>query len=373
MPIAVHCPGCNARLNAPDSAAGRNVKCPKCQTLMTIPAKEAAADDFEVVDEPAPKKPAAPPRKPVPVPAPTKRPAVKKDIFVDDEDDDRPRKRRRGDDDDEDDDDRPRKKKGKKATGPPPGLLIGGGIAAVLVLAGVSFAIYWFAIREKPKDTAAAGTTGTTDTGAKGGPPSGWVQFTPTNGGFKAYLPSKPFNEGSPAPRAAMSSKLPRAQEYAGRVMEPKESYVVVAIAYPEGMSLPDKEKYIEDSFKKEMEVPPEFIKETSRTDVTIGGKPGKQIVYEIQVANGLAAKGKNRPGGPDKDVPELATVVMRRLVAENRGYILISVSITGGRATNEKAFFDYFELVPETAGSEPGPGPAPVPGPGPGPGRPKK
>src|SRR5437879_8597693 len=105
MPIPVLCPGCNVRLNAPATAAGKNVKCPKCQTLMTIPAPPAAANDFDLVDEPAPKKPAATPRKPGAVDTPVKHPArVKTDIMVDDDEDDRPRKRRRDDDDDADDD-----------------------------------------------------------------------------------------------------------------------------------------------------------------------------------------------------------------------------------------------------------------------------
>src|SRR5207245_689522 len=82
-------------LNAPATAAGKNVKCPKCQTLMTIPAPPAAANDFDLVDEPAPKKPAAPPRKPGAVVTPVKQPArVKTDIMVDDDEDDRPRTRR---------------------------------------------------------------------------------------------------------------------------------------------------------------------------------------------------------------------------------------------------------------------------------------
>jgi predicted Zn finger-like uncharacterized protein len=38
MPILVTCPSCGARINAPDSAAGRKAKCPKCGTTISIPA-----------------------------------------------------------------------------------------------------------------------------------------------------------------------------------------------------------------------------------------------------------------------------------------------------------------------------------------------
>jgi phage FluMu protein Com len=133
MPITVVCRSCSARLNAPDTAAGKRVKCPKCAAVLTVPAPTAADDDFEVVDdEPAP---------------PKRRPAVVDDDA--DEDDDRPpRKRsRRGEEDDEDEDDRPRpkKKKGKKAA-PKSNLLlilgIGGGILLVAVV-GVVLAVVW--------------------------------------------------------------------------------------------------------------------------------------------------------------------------------------------------------------------------------------
>lgn len=37
MPLQVICPGCNARLKAPDSAAGKKTKCPKCQAVVSVP------------------------------------------------------------------------------------------------------------------------------------------------------------------------------------------------------------------------------------------------------------------------------------------------------------------------------------------------
>jgi phage FluMu protein Com len=64
MPISVLCPSCNSKLNAPDAAAGKRVKCPKCQVLMELPAPEP---DFEIVDDeppvmakPKPKSPSKP-------------------------------------------------------------------------------------------------------------------------------------------------------------------------------------------------------------------------------------------------------------------------------------------------------------------------
>jgi len=107
----VACPKCATNLKIPDGASG-NVKCPKCTTIFPVVAKPVAPafevvedaprpaakpqplePDFEVVDEPKPKR---------------------KAVVADDDDDyDRPRGRRRRDYDD-DEDDRPRKKKRRR-------------------------------------------------------------------------------------------------------------------------------------------------------------------------------------------------------------------------------------------------------------------
>src|SRR5262245_26890235 len=108
MPISVVCPQCGAKLNAPDSAAGKRVKCPKCQTAMLVPEPLPASPEFEVVDEAEaepvqPKKPVAKPR------------AVKAVAEVDDDEDDRPVAKPRAvkavAEVDDDEDDRPRAKR----------------------------------------------------------------------------------------------------------------------------------------------------------------------------------------------------------------------------------------------------------------------
>lgn len=90
MAVVVQCPGCPTRLSAPEGAAGKQLKCPKCGALATVPE--------QVVES----KAAAPPKP---------KSKVTADPVDDDDDDDRPRSRKRRDEDDEDDDDRPRKKK----------------------------------------------------------------------------------------------------------------------------------------------------------------------------------------------------------------------------------------------------------------------
>lgn len=80
MPIHVTCSSCQSEFNAPDSAAGKRTKCPKCGGVIEIPAPmpvddvlEAEEqpvgpfddDDFEV--EPPPELPAEDDRKPCPM------------------------------------------------------------------------------------------------------------------------------------------------------------------------------------------------------------------------------------------------------------------------------------------------------------------
>ena len=86
MPIAVQCPECSSRLNAPDAAAGKTLSCPKCNAALHVPA---AAPAFEVVDE-------APP--PPPKPAPPRHPAAAfpAAILVDDDEVPRGKGRKKG-------------------------------------------------------------------------------------------------------------------------------------------------------------------------------------------------------------------------------------------------------------------------------------
>jgi phage FluMu protein Com len=118
MPINVTCPTCNATLRAPDTAAGKQIKCPKCQTVITVPGA-AAPPESQVT-------PAAPPP-----PMATAAPA--KAVVSDYEEENRPRRRER----DDDYDDRPRRRwrrssgKGDQQSSSNNGLSIGLGIGAI--------------------------------------------------------------------------------------------------------------------------------------------------------------------------------------------------------------------------------------------------
>lgn len=52
MPIPLVCPGCQARLSVPDTAAGKKGRCPGCATMIPVPAAPPLITEF--LDEPAP-------------------------------------------------------------------------------------------------------------------------------------------------------------------------------------------------------------------------------------------------------------------------------------------------------------------------------
>lgn len=214
MPIAVVCRGCHARLNAPDTAAGKRVKCPKCGAAMTVPAP-AADEDFEVVDD----EPALPKRKPA--------------VADDDEDDD--------------EDDRPqpkKKKKGRKAapkSNLPLILGVGGGIL-VLAVVGVVLAL---TLGGKKDDTAKA--TGSSEGVVKSDgqvkpqsnpmqtpprePPAGWELFERPE--FSIYFPQ---GNGPPLRNEMtenqVKAQFPNAQVWAKRDANLPIAYLVVVVPY---------------------------------------------------------------------------------------------------------------------------------------------
>ena len=156
MPILVTCPTCSTKLNAPDTAAGKKVKCPKCQAICSVPAPAlpaAAAPPppaLELTDD-------APKPKPKSIPRATPVKAAAKPATLDDEDD-RPTARKKPARDDEpagrkvrprDDDaaDHPRRatsapNQRPRASGSKKGGIIGGSIGALFLLMMIGGEVY---------------------------------------------------------------------------------------------------------------------------------------------------------------------------------------------------------------------------------------
>jgi hypothetical protein len=195
------------RVTAPDEAAGKKAKCPKCAATMLLPGGSGPSavppprkQPPEEEDERPVKKPSGreeedeeederPPRKSArrrdEDDEDEERPAKKSSRRIaasEDDEDERPRRKsRRDEDDEEDDDDRPRKKGKGKATkkgGPPLPLLIGGGVLLLLLAAGGAYFAF--------SGDSSSGTGG----GGGGGPKGvNWVAFNAPDGSFSTAFP----------------------------------------------------------------------------------------------------------------------------------------------------------------------------------------
>ncbi len=248
MPISVACPSCAARLNAPDQAAGKAVRCPKCQTPVSVPKPVEEDLGFEVVDD-VPPVPAVKKSGPQPV-APAKaakesgerpsqraaprndegepedRPTRRRPPRDEAEDDDRPSKRRPADED-EGEEQRPSKRqpadededrqRGKKAASPQQKLkqrgLIAGAVGGLLFVALIGVSIYQItaafdriADRDQNRDGFPGQFNNQQPFGGAGRPagmPAGWEKFNDPLSEVEIYFP-----DGQPEKNDAASAQL---------------------------------------------------------------------------------------------------------------------------------------------------------------------
>jgi hypothetical protein len=197
MPIVVTCPNCPTKLSAPDSAAGKQVRCPKCGAAAPVPAL-IPAEEVPVVDAtPLPPKPRPKPvlaeaadderlrKKPRDDEDADEVPRQKARHDEDEEEEERPRKKKRyADDDDDYDFDHPRRK-------PRPNRGAGGAMLAVIIVGGLALliglgvGIYFLA----GKGSAFA---------KKAPTPKGWEAYSNADAGVKMCVPKKPSEATTP-------------------------------------------------------------------------------------------------------------------------------------------------------------------------------
>ncbi len=216
MPLVVPCTACPAKLRVPESAAGKQIRCPKCEAVVDVPVP-GAAEEVPVVDaKVAPVRP--------------------KPVVADDDDEEvdtedaRPRRKKR--DRAAEDEPPPRRRKKRKAANRGSG---GGVVLTVIVglllVCGVATGAFFLA----RKGTPVAGGTGTdspsgdpaqkpSGSGTPFGrenpllpadPPSpvpvGWQQYSNPDAGFKAYFPKPPIvsrtSGGSTGPTGIQTSR----------------------------------------------------------------------------------------------------------------------------------------------------------------------
>ena len=315
MPIAVQCPECSSRLNAPDAAAGKTLSCPKCNAALHVPA---AAPAFEVVDE-------APP--PPPKPAPPRNPAAAfpAAILVDD---------------DEDDDEVPRGKGRKKGPGKPKsrGPLIAA-VATVLLVGG--FAAYWFGFRTKTADAPAVATKPPVVPPGRATPAGMWTGFSLTNGfqtEFPWGTPSENFYGGGLySDLTFLQQRLPAVREakvYSTQRLEKNEKgefpttyeFGIVRIAYRPASTPATRQQALDEAVKVFSVWP--GLKPGAPKPVTWADKPAQEIVY----ADEQAPAGKRQ-------------TVLRFLNTDDAGYLGFVRDSGELRPQDITMFFSVFQL----------------------------
>lgn len=295
MPFPTTCPNCDARLQVPDTLAGKRVKCKKCDEAFV--ARPPAEDD---ADE-APARPAKAPPK---LPPPKSRPA----------DDDEPRrlaKTSRPTDDDEgprarrsrdDDEDRPRRKaggkakKGKKKSSLVTVLMLG--IAGFVALGvGLPLAL-WYAYGREPD----LGTTELQNTrpggpgkAAGGGPPAGnagaaaWIEHVDAEGKFRLKFPRAPVTQTRTVQTPAGPVEVKAVQ-----ALVPPEVFVASAVVNPDPNVDP---QALLNAAVEQVPAQVQGGAVTSQKPITYRDQPGREItltvpgglksVVRVVVANG--------------------------------------------------------------------------------------
>jgi hypothetical protein len=180
MPIIVPCPKCGANLSAPDSAVGKQVRCPKagCGTITTVPAL-IPAEEVAVVEATltTPKVTGSDADDEVPERGNRSRRSSR-------DDDNEPRRIKRRRDGDGDDYLSLRRKKRKK--GMSAGVIVGLVLSSLFLLGIVGYGIYAIANRNTLSGSDYVWR------GPRTPPPPGWQQYTFAQDHFRAYLPVEP-------------------------------------------------------------------------------------------------------------------------------------------------------------------------------------
>jgi hypothetical protein len=349
MPISVLCPSCSAKINAPDAAAGKKVKCPRpgCGAIIAVP--QAISPDFEVLEDQPPAKPT--PKKVVTVivedvPTPKKR--IKQDIEVeeeeerpkskrrrddDDQDEDRPR-RSRGREEDEDEDDRPRRKKPKKSAGIPPLAIAGIAVGVFFFLGGIGLGIYALASKNTKTDDSAANSDSDLSSGREKAPvPAGWVMYKNEGAGFKAYFPMKTF------PKPHNQSLV-----YMSEDVVLKSACLILVEDFLLENRASAGETAVKEFLLKDLNA-----KEISRKDSTLAGQRATEILVDLIPKKGTPGKGSQSKSKTGDAAPDqvIGKGVVRLLVTNRRVYLAIVACETGTPKTEwVNGFFDNFELI---------------------------
>lgn len=342
MSIAVVCPSCSAKLNAPDAAAGKRVKCPKCQNTILVPEILPEAEPFEVVED-----------EPPPVKAPTR---VRADVSDEDDDDrdQKPRKKlakaQRNEEDE--DDDRPRKKSAASNANLIRNII---GVAVLIPLLGVAGYIFYDRFKgDNEKKTTKAPSEPTPSNppaiiplpGEQGGPiPAGGPPVMPPAppGKFQPIgTPGQPTTLTSPSgfkitfpgrylidqPRQSIQDEIGYPiRMYVGEPAgQSLQLFAAAAVELPADATADEKKKAYDSVIRTLLEQDGNKVEIVSRQNVMAGGRTWEEIkVRERKKMIGTT-----------------------RLLQTDTGIFLLLVLDDGEaeRTDAAKKFFDSFELT---------------------------
>ena len=345
MPIPVVCASCQAKLVAPDAAAGKRVKCKKCEAVIVVPTPAVEeASDFEFVEPAVPAKPAIRVAKPVAdrddeaVPKKKSKSKVIVEEGADDEDDGQaPRKAKRKFKAplivDEEEDDAPRTPQRATKAEMNPLVLAGLGGAGLFAVIAVGVAVWFIAIRD---DKAAAtnatpavrqpSSNGPTPTDAPTPPPkaaipAGWTkhEMTGCTVCFKDSFGKLIATKSKPGDKTDFD-KL-----HIGVISETTKLMSAFYIqhspeSYPKAVQDIEKTPVIATDESAMGEV-------TSETKTTIDGQDARE--FRVQFVGGKVA-------------------FVRQVSAYNRIYIFsVSESNLTEQSETYRAFFDNIKLKP--------------------------
>lgn len=330
MPIVVQCGSCSARLPVADRAAGKNLKCPKCQTLIAVP-DAADAEVFDVVEDLPPTSSRA---------KPIAARVVQDAISVDDDELPAKRKSARYEDDG---DDRPRlksnspKKKSKLLF-----VLLGAGILGAIGCAGVVVLISM--AKQAHQDLAKDGQLSpaivkpvqtSKDDATKSAPiakpaptlPTGWEKFNDPLGEINLYFPG-----GQPEKNEAATANMNR---QAGGNSGDIWAKVNGNLTY--------------------------MLVRSTLSEADMKGKITEKLLNEAEMGlRGSSLRAKMRTDMTPKDTGDSTRVITVDLLAQRKRLIaritvsgnrLLIITATGGLTSNAtdagmQPFLDNFEVV---------------------------
>jgi predicted Zn finger-like uncharacterized protein len=281
MPFPIDCPECDARLQVPDTLAGKRVKCKKCGESF-LAKRPADRDDDDEEDAPARARRRIDDEE-------DDRPRGRRPRDDVEDEDERPRKRARDEDDDEDEP-RPRKKGKKKKKQTPVFLFVAIGLGALAFIGGAVGLIVYLTGDKKPDTPVAQGApseaANATDgqAGKDGGITAPWSVHYDAVGRFRIKFPHQPT-------RTREKIQTPRGEVDSSQAMDLFANELFLATSEPVPEELRGNAEPILDGLVELILADHKGGGPTSKKTITHQGFPGREVVVSRGGQQGVTIK----------------------------------------------------------------------------------